>query len=355
MPALPSARNGAEQSTKTTPADTKIALAAMLDARRFDIDNPPPQAVTVFKLGDSTIATRGNVIGVQGKAKTAKTALLGAMIASTMEPDGDCLGIISQNPSSFAVIHFDTEQSPFDHHAIIKRALRRAGKDRPPEWLRSYCITDVPLLSRRASMALELERGKEAHGGIHSAIIDGVGDLCADLNDPAEAFELIDYLHQLAIRFDTIIVCVLHENPGSDNGKMRGHLGSQLERKAETNLRLEKNADGVTVVYSDRARHAHIPKEKGTCFKWCDEAQMHVSTSTARDAKFEARKEELRTFAEEIFRKVKDPFGFSWAEMHRKIEKLAKLKPDGARKRFQSMLKMNVITKTLEGKYLLSK
>jgi hypothetical protein len=35
-----------------------------------------------------------------------------------------------------------------------------------------------------------------------------------------------------------LIVGVIHFNPGGE--KTRGHLGSQLERKAETNLRLDK-------------------------------------------------------------------------------------------------------------------
>ena len=38
--------------------------------------------------------------------------------------------------------------------------------------------------------------------------------------------------HQLAIEYDCVFMTVLHENPNSDFGKTRGHLGSQLSRKA---------------------------------------------------------------------------------------------------------------------------
>lgn len=335
--------------------ETNATLAALLDARRFDIDKPPPPAVPVFSLRKAVIATSGNLVSVQGKAKAGKSAFLSALIASTMEPDKDCLWLVSENKNGFALIHIDTEQSPHDHHQLVRRALRRAGKDRPPAWLRSFSLADVPATQRRAALAVEVERAQAACGGVLAVIIDGVGDLCPVLNDPKEELAFVDELHQMAIQFQTVIVCVLHENPSSDAGKMRGHLGSQLERKAETPLRLEKNADGVTTIFADRARHCHLPKESGACFAWCDEAQMHVSVASARDTKLEDRKDELRTFAEEVFRDADAPFGLPWADMHRRIETLAQLKPDGARKRFAMLLKLKVVNKTDAGKYRLSK
>lgn len=333
--------------------DPSIALTMLLDARRFDIDNPPPPAVAVFKLREAIIATSGNLVSVQGKAKAGKSALLAALMASTMEPDNDCLGLVSENSNGFALIHIDTEQSPHDHHQLVRRALRRAGKDRPPKWLRSFSLADVPAAQRRAALAVELERAQAACGGILAVILDGVGDLCPVLNDPKEELEFVDELHQMAIQFKTVIVCVLHENPNSDSGKMRGHLGSQLERKAETPLRLEKNGDGVTTIFADRARHCHLPKESGATFAWCDAAKMHVSVASARDTKYEDKKAEAATLAAEVFKDSGLPF-MAWADVHRKIETLTKLSPSGARRRFEQMLKLKVITKNSAGDYRLA-
>ena len=109
------------------------------------------------------------------------------------------------------MIHFDTEQSPYDHYQCIVRALRRAGHSEPPEWFRSYCLTDVPTEQRRQVLRFEMERAKAEHGSIHSVIIDGVGDICINVNDPAEAVSIVDKLHQLAIGFDCTLVPVLHE------------------------------------------------------------------------------------------------------------------------------------------------
>ena len=275
------------------------------------------------------------------------------MIAGSMEPTGDTLGVHSSNPTRAALIHFDTEQSPYDHHAVIVRALQRAGRP-SPDWLRSYSLADVGIVERMGLLRFELEAAKEAHGAIHSVFLDGVADLCHDPNDPQEAFALVGELHRLAICYDTAVLCVLHENPGSEIGKTRGHLGSQLERKAETNLRLAKDGEGITVVFAERARHAHIPREQGQRFKWCDDAKMHVATASAAETKGSVKRELLHALAVEVFRDVPAGVGLTWKETHERIKKIEGLKSQsGARKKFDALLAAKVIRKSAE-KYRLA-
>jgi hypothetical protein len=257
------------------------AFAELLDQRRFDLTKPPPKPVPRYLLLGKVISTPANLCAIQAPVKAGKSAFIGAMIASTMEPTGDCLGLESSNPDGLAVIHFDTEQSPYDHYQCIIRALRRAGNSEPPEWFRSYCLTDVSTEKRRQVLRFEMERAKAKHCGIHSVIIDGVGDICINVNDPAEAVSIVDELHLLAIGFYCTVVPVLHENPGSDIGKTRGHLGSQLERKAETNLRLSKDSTGITTGYSEKSRGAHIPKDRGIRFAFDEKLAMHVTIAAA--------------------------------------------------------------------------
>ena len=165
---------------------------------------------------------------------------------------------------------FDTEQSPYDHEQIIIRALRRAEREQPPPWLRSYCLTDLDIPARRAFIAKEMERAARDHGGIRCVFIDGVGDFVTDVNDIADAHNFVIELHGLAIAHGTVLIVVLHENPGAGQGlsieKMRGHLGSQLERKAESNIRIIKEPDGSCVIYTEKSRHANIPRKQGHKF-----------------------------------------------------------------------------------------
>ena len=259
--------------------DSISNLLDELDKRRFDAEKPPPAAQPLFKLLDSSICTAGNLTGVQAQAKGGKTGLVSAIIAAPFpDPKGDCLGITSDNPQGYAVIHFDTEQSPSDHHKVLLTALRRAGAKSAPKWLRSYALADLPSAKRRKAIVLEMKRAKKEYGGILVVILDGGADLLNDPNDSAEAFGFVDELHQLAIQYSTSIVAIIHENPGSEIGKTRGHFGSQLERKAETNLRLSKDKDdGVTTIFSEKSRHAHIPKALGPRFVWSEDEQMHVT------------------------------------------------------------------------------
>jgi hypothetical protein len=259
-------------------------MDALLDDRRFHLENPPPPARSIYRIGNSTIATPGNLCVIAAQAKAGKSALVGAFIAAATGMNGDTLGIVSGNADGRALVHVDSEQSPADHHGIVATALLRVRAEVQPPWLRSYRLADVSTKERFQLLEHELNRARRDHGGIHSVLIDGVADLVADPNDSGEAFGLVEKLHRLAVLFDTCIVCVLHFNPGSEFNKTRGHLGSQLERKAETNLALEKN-DSVTVAYTKLARHAHIEKDAGARFQWDAEAGMHLSVESARDEK----------------------------------------------------------------------
>jgi hypothetical protein len=334
--------------------EAKSVDLGVLDKRRFDFDNPPKRPESIFKLGGQVIATPGNLAVVQSQVKSGKSAFLGAMIASTISQDplADFLGISTAQPNGKAIVHFDTEQSRYDADQLIRRALRRGSVDRPPPWLRSYCLTDVDVSTRRVLLAAELERAAQEHGGIFAAFLDGVGDLAIDVNDPAEANGLVGELHALAIHFDCPIICVLHENPGQNrDGKTRGHLGSQLERKAESNLRLLKDKNGVTVVYSERSRNASISQANGPRFHWNDAKGMHRSCETMRDAKAGERRSTMQSLAEEIFNCPEAVAGLSWTQVHERIESLEKLKRTGARRHFDKLISAGLLAKNGDGLY----
>jgi hypothetical protein len=212
---------------------------------------------------------------------------------------------------------------------LVSRALRRASADGAPE---------------RAALL---------YGGIFAGLIDGVGDFAIDVNDLVESNGLVAELHSLAIRFDCPIVCVLHENPGENShGKTRGHLGSQLEHKAESNLRLVKDPEGVTTIFSEKSRHANISKERGPRFKWNDAEKLHRTCETMRDAKGEQRCKTLRIFVEEIFNCPEATGGLTWTQAHERIEKLESLKRSGARRRFDGLIAARVMEKNSAGFYM---
>jgi hypothetical protein len=70
-------------------------------------------------------------------------------------------------------------------------------------------------------------------------IIDGIRDLAYDINSPSESTTLITKLMQWTDERQIHIHTVLHLNKGDDN--TRGHLGTELNNKAETVLQITKD------------------------------------------------------------------------------------------------------------------
>ena len=330
---------------------------SLLDARRFDQRSPPPKPTPILTINGKPISTSGNVTVVSAQAKSGKSAVLGAMTGALLSEEftdpAACFGFEGSNPDCLAVVHFDTEQSPYDAHCLILRALRRAGLDTAPTWLRSYCLTDLGIEKRRTLLDVELRRAKKEHGGIRVVLLDGIADFCIDPNNSQEAFGLVGHIHAMAIEFSCAIVCVLHENPSPENiAKTCGHLGSQLERKAETNLRLVKDGDGITVIFADRARHCHLPRAHGPRFQWDPQREMHVLYEKRGDEKSDIRDAELNDLAEQIFDVPEAIHGLKWDHVHDRIEKLLKLSRSGARKKFTKLINGDFIRKSENGLYI---
>ena len=324
-------------------------LTQLLATRRFSSQSPPPPERVIYRIGDATIATPGNIVGFCAQPKAGKTAFLGGVLASTMAEEADTFDVHSSNPDGWAVLHMDTEQSPQHHHKAIARALHRAGQSSEPDWLYSYRVADLSLTERRDALRHEIKARHAQHGAIHSVFLDGIADFIADPNNPEEAFAWVDELHQLAIRYETVILCVLHENPGSEFGKTRGHLGSQLERKAETNLRLVKDNEGVTVVFTERSRQAHIPRAAGSRFAWDDEAMMHRSCETKATVRLTARQKEQEAFAREVFSDLPPKHVLKWRDIMDRIKDIGGFTDAGARKRLAAMLSSGAVKHTEKG------
>lgn len=333
--------------------DKKAGLFDKLAARKFNIHVRPPEIQPRYFIGTTPVSTAGNITAISAGIKSGKSSFIGAMLAATManEDSGDCLGVVSRNTDGLGVIHLDTEQSVEDHFALIERALRRAGLNEPPSWLQSYCMTGFSVTELALCLDILVEQAAKEFSGIHSILIDGVADMVADVNDPAECNGFVTQLHALAIKQACPVIGVIHFNPGSD--KTRGHLGSQLERKAETNLRLDKDGDSI-VVWSERNRRAPITKAHGPRFTWSDEQKMHVSIESVGAAQAAADRETMCQQAAEVFTKSRQN-SLSWNEFLTPLRRVCNVKTEsGARKRMEKMIGTRVITKDVLGHYILT-
>ncbi len=270
---------------------SSVTRAEQIKARAFDIKRQIKKPDPIFTLAGTTVSTPGNLTALYSQAKTGKSSTIGAMISAAMtNPTSgfDTLGFVGPNYSKKALLHFDTEQSPYDWQQLITSSLRRVNLKETPPWLMSYTLTGMSAMECREFIKATIKRAVRTHGGIHSIFIDGIADLVIDPNDPAECFPLVTELHATAIEHNTAAICILHMNPGSET-KGRGHLGSQLERKSESNITLEKDGE-ITRIWGIKQRGKAIEKEKAPCFKWSDEHQMHRTCATPGTPEAKSRK-----------------------------------------------------------------
>ena len=280
---IATSRMEAVKTGSSTAADRAKQAAANLALRRVRSASPPQEPVTRLYLAKKPIATPGNLVTLISRAKTGKTAVLGAATAAIIaahhdRPSQDTLGFTAPHTQD-AVVVIDTEQSPYDAYLCYHRSLKRAGQDTDPDWLYHYSLVGCTPEQIKESILAALA----SCGPVFTLILDGVADLVNSVNDEAECNGLVVWLRALAVRHDCPIICVIHSNESVQSGDDgRGHLGKQLIRKAESNLLLKKTGE-VTTVTSDKQRKAPITEKDGVAFQWSDEAQMHVSCSTVKE------------------------------------------------------------------------
>tara|TARA_R110000824_G_scaffold383194_1_gene576675 strand:- start:58 stop:1527 length:1470 start_codon:yes stop_codon:yes gene_type:complete len=275
-------------------------------ALRFDPAAQPPPDEICLSIGDYPIGARGNLSAAQGKSKVGKTAVVAALLASAQRgsysAQGDTLCIDWKGKGDGAIVHFDTEQSPADFHGLVSRSVTRSGLPEVSDRLVSIPLVRFARSERLQILEDTLRHEQEARGSIDLVVLDGVADLCASPNDEGESLELVSRLLSLAHRYSCPIFVILHENPSTDAGKTRGHLGSELNRKAFANLRIDKDpSTGVSTIYGTDMRKRDIPQNQGFCFAWDNAAGMHAYKGRAAGLKAAQADEKKAAKEREVF------------------------------------------------------
>ena len=211
-----------------------------------DMSKPMPDIEPLISINGSCVCSRGNISAICGEAKSKKTFLTSALVASAMAmplPKLDNFKTVYKNPL-ISVLWVDTEQGEQHVRRVVKRITEMTGGS----------LLGQSAEPRLTTLALRELSPHERKNMLYDAmrlgvydivVIDGVADLQNNTNDLAESDALVAELMALSTKTHTHIVCVLHTNPGSD--KARGHLGSSLQRKAESVLFVHR-ADDCSIV-----------------------------------------------------------------------------------------------------------
>ena len=319
-----------------------------LKSCELDFNNPPPVAQMIVSVNDVPLGTQGNLLCITGGEGTGKSNYVAALIAGAVKPENaegiDTLGIsIEGNPKGKAVLFYDTEQSEVQLYKNVSTLLRRCGRDTMPEWFKAYCLTGMSRKERLKSIVLSMDKFHYQYGGIHLVVIDGIADLIRCANDEAESIAVVEELYRLAGIYNTCIVTVLHFIP---NGlKLRGHLGSELQRKAAAILSIEKDTKpAVSVVKALKVRDGSPLDVPLMQFAWDKEKAMHAYLGEKpKEEKDRRKEEELVAVARELFSRKRF---IGYMELSEELQAAFEVKERTAKSYIRFMREKEIIVKS---------
>lgn len=305
----------------------------------LDYDNPPEKSSSVVEVNDVPVGTCDNLFCLTGGEGVGKSNFVAAIISGTIAEgalDAErTLGLtIIPNPSGRAVILFDTEQSEHQLYKNVRKAVKRAYLDDKPDFFHAYHLSEQSRKERLDIIRTALDMNFHKHKGIQLVIIDGVADLVRSANDELESVEVIDELYRLAGFYHCCVVCVLHFVP---NGiKLRGHIGSELQRKAAGILSIEKDTNpAFSVVKCIKVRDGSPLDIPMMSFGWDKTEDMFVYMGVkSKEDKEKQKSTDLRNIATSIFEKTDS---LTYSELTDAIVDMMEVKPRTAKEYIRYM------------------
>lgn len=183
------------------------------------------------------IATVGNFSASIGKPKSRKTYNVSAITAAMLSGK-EIIGYKASMPEGKPkILYVDTEQSRIHCQYVLKRIIKMAeiSDEEADERIAFVMLREFSPCERRDIIDLLLEHNQD----IGFVVIDGIRDLLNDINSPVDSTKVITDLMRWTQSYNIHIHTVLHTNKNDDNA--RGHIGTELNNKAETVLRVSKN------------------------------------------------------------------------------------------------------------------
>ena len=325
----------------------------MLRSCEIDYENPPDISKSVVAVNGVPLGTQDNLFCITGGEGTGKSNYVGAILAGALGeerlPKERTLGLeITANPKGLAVLHYDTEQSEAQLHKNLGKTLQRASLKTVPEFYHSLYLASLSRKDRLKLIRESMDLFHHKHGGIHLVVIDGIADLIRSANDETESIAIVDELYRLAGIYNTWIICVLHFVP---NGiKLRGHIGSELQRKAAGILSIEKDDNPeYSVVKALKVRDGSPLDVPMMLFGWDKGEDMHVYRGEKSKEDKEKRKtDELIGVIREAFR---SSLKLSYQELCEVLIREMEIKDRTAKKYIAYMKEQRILTQDTNGNY----
>lgn len=231
----------------------------LIQAAAFDITKKPTTEYNLFVtkkkgLYNSNrwgIGFKGALICVQGVEKSRKTTFLGAMIADgRRRQHGINIAGTEDLPFEWQnigkVLFVDTEQPDFYFYKTQQNICIQSGLGNTDDYLAVSMKKDMPT-DRIRKVDLILEKYKPT-----TIIFDGIADFVFDTNDLKECNLFFEKHLNRWLAAGYTIFAVIHEN--KSDGKLRGNIGSMLQRKQDYGISCKAVDDKIIEVTPKFAR-----------------------------------------------------------------------------------------------------
>lgn len=219
-------------------------LETLLKEALFDINNPPPDEVVIWRIEGQNIGSLGNFSLITGLPKAGKGKFISGITAAGLTRDiifGQQVRLPEEKKS---ISYWDTEQSKFDHYQMLRTIRTLTDADTLPDHFKSYHVRKHDAGTIQPMIEHELA----TRPGIGMVILDGLLDLIDSFNDEKQSKALVNFLKRITDVYNILVLGVLHRSKSVD--KSMGHLGSAADRAAQSVLKVEKDRERKIYIMS---------------------------------------------------------------------------------------------------------
>jgi len=236
-----------EEIAKEEKEKSNLASAQIDLTKKYEL----PKFIIKLKNGNewTNIGSLGNFVCITGQAKARKSFARfffeAAAILNRLYIDRFYINLPVGKQD---VIYIDTEQGKSSVSYAAQRICKMANKYNPSNY-KVFALREYTYLER-AEMIEDIIKNNLELGIL---FLDGVADLAASNNDEVEGKRVAQLLMTWTSKYNICIVTVIHQ-PRSHSGAT-GHLGSEVEKKAESIIATKKDGN-YSIIESKLIRHS---------------------------------------------------------------------------------------------------
>jgi hypothetical protein len=232
----------------------KFLTLQELQSRQITSLTEVPEEIPLVTVNGSLFCKVGGISVIMGKPKAGKSTVMETILTLTFNngqlQSYDNLEFDVAPAEQKNVVIIDTEQSKGDVKDAVQRVKKNLKLTKDPENLHYFYLRQDDIVYRR----LFLHSILEAIPNIHFIIIDGFADMVKDpVTAVTDCKEFVAEILAYSDKYGIGIIGAIHQN--FDNFKSTGHLGSELEKKANGILQVEKKND-VHIISTNALRKA---------------------------------------------------------------------------------------------------